>query len=109
MWNWFAELSTQYKVLTVAACVVGIELVLRHGAPRSDIYRNWTKFFEGIGKVWTAVLLGIIYFLSVSLVSLGMRLFGRDLLDRALVVEPSFWRTPDRGNLDPKTAARHLF
>lgn len=89
--------------------MVGVELLLRRFAPRSRAYAAWTHFFESLGSVWTAVILAIVYFVSVSLVALGMRLFGKDPLDRSLRAEPSFWRPHEPNPLGPRAAARHQF
>ena len=57
--------------------------------PRSAAYRKWTAAFVVIGSVWTAIILSIVYFASVSIVGIGMRLLGKDPLDRGLKPEPT--------------------
>ena len=89
--------------------MVGVELLLRRFAPSSRAYAAWQHFFETIGGVWTAVILSIVYFLSVSLVAAGMRLLGKDPLDRSLRSEATFWRPHEPNPLGPKAAARHQF
>ena len=83
----------------------------RSGAsPRSPrAYGGWTAVFEAIGAVWTAVLLAVVYVLSVGPIGLVMRLFGQDPLDRRLAPEPSFWRAHEPNPLGPERAARHQF
>jgi hypothetical protein len=109
-WVWFAALSFRLKVLGFATLVVLVELGFRWLFPKSAAYRAWTRFFEGIvGHVWTAVLLGLVYYLSISLVHAGMRLAGRDVLDSRLSPEPSFWRSHEPNPLGPRAAARHQF
>jgi hypothetical protein len=88
--------------------VVLIELVLRRH-PKSKVYLRWTAFFQGIGSVWTAVILSLVYTLSVGPIGLLSRLFGKDLLDRGLAPEPSFWRAHEPNPLGPERAARHQF
>ena len=108
--RWFAARPPVMKGLLVfATTVVLIELAFRRLAPRSAAYKRWTAFFEGIGAVWSAVLLGVIYFVSVSLTSLGLKLSGKDPLDRSLKPEPSFWRPHEPNPLGPRAAARHQF
>jgi hypothetical protein len=106
---WFAGLPLRYKVLAAATVVVLVELLFRRLAPKSRAYRAWTRFFEGIGAVWTALLLAIIYGLSVGPIGLAMRAFGHDPLDRRLAPEPSFWRAHEPNPLGPERAARHQF
>jgi hypothetical protein len=107
--GWFMDLPLRFKVLAFASVVVLVELAFRRFAPKSDAYRRWTAFFQGIGKVWTAVLLALVYVLSVGPVGLVMRLVGHDPLDRRLTPEPSFWRAHEPNPLGPERAARHQF
>jgi len=106
---WFSGLPVRFKVLAFATVVVAIELALRQLAPRSRAYARWTAFFQGIGSVWTAVILSIVYALSVGPIGLATRLFGKDPLDRGLAPEPSFWRAHEPNPLGPERAARHQF
>ncbi len=106
---WFAGLPLRFKLLTLAAIVVVVELVFRRLAPKSRAYRQWSRFFEAIGAAWTAVLLGVIYVVSVGPIGLVMRAFGHDPLDRRLTPEPSFWRAHEPNPLGPERAARHQF
>lgn len=108
-YDWFAGLALRYKILAFATAIVLVELAFRRFAPKSQAYRHWTRFFEGLGTVWTAVLLSIVYLLSVGPIGLGMRLFGKDPLDRAITPEPSFWRAHEPNPLGPERAARHQF
>ena len=105
---WFTGLSLRFKLLAFASLVVLVELVLRR-YPKSKAYRRWTAFFQGIGSVWTAVILSVVYALSVGPIGLLIRLFGKDPLDRDLAPEPSFWRAHEPNPLGPERAARHQF
>jgi hypothetical protein len=105
-----AALPPHTKVLLAfATTVFVIELALRRFAPKSVFYRRWTGVFMAIGHFWTAILLGIIYFLTVSVVSFFMKLFAPDPLDRGLAAEPTFWRAHEPNPLGPEAAARHQF
>lgn len=106
---WLAGLPLRYKLLLLATTVVVIEVAFRRLAPRSVAYARWTAFFQGIGKVWTAVLLAFIYVASVGPVGLGMRLVRKDPLDRGLRPEPSFWRAHEPNPLGLERSARHQF
>jgi hypothetical protein len=107
--GWFFDLPFRFKILAFASAVVLVELAFRRLAPKSRAYERWTAFFQGIGKVWTAVLLAVVYVLSVGPVGLVMRLVGHDPLDRRLAPEPSFWRAHEPNPLGPERAARHQF
>jgi hypothetical protein len=105
-----ASLPLHTKVLlSLATAVVLVELAFRRLAPGSAAYARWTKFFEGIGRVWTIVLLSVVYFLSVSVVSAIMKLFGKDPLDRVLQPDVSSWHAHEPNPLGPQAAARHQF
>jgi len=105
-----AAWPTHRKVLLGAALLVFLtEVAFRRFAPRSRAYARWKRGFEAVGRAWTAVILSIIYFVSVAGVSAFMRLRGRDLLDRALEHEPTWWRPHDPNPLGPEAAARHQF
>ena len=108
-YHWVAGLSLRYKVLAVATTVVLVELAFRRLAPNSRAYARWTGFFQGIGSVWTAVILSIVYLVSIGPIGIGMRLLGKDPLDRALAPEPSYWRAHEPNPLGPERAARHQF
>jgi hypothetical protein len=105
----WATLPWRGKVLVLAAIVVLAELAFRRFAPRSRAYARWTNFFQAVGSVWTAALLGVAYALSVIPTGLALRFFGHDPLDRQLTLEPTFWRSHDANPLSPRIAARHQF
>ena len=106
---WLAALSWRGKLVALAAILVLVELGFRRLAPKSRACARWTAFFEGLGKVWTAAILAIVYVFSVGPVGLLMRLVGHDPLDRRLAPEPSFWRAHEPNPLGPARAARHQF
>jgi hypothetical protein len=97
------------RIFLFACTVVLIDQLFRKFAPKSEAYRRWTKGIETLGKFWTAVILSIVYFVTVFLVSVFMKLFGNDPLDRSLKAEPSFWRKHEDTPLTPHAAARHQF
>ncbi|HET9314940.1 MAG TPA: SxtJ family membrane protein [Vicinamibacteria bacterium] len=107
---WFAALAVWKKVLLAfATTVMVVELLFRRIAPASQAYKNWTKFFQGIGKVWTAVILSVVYVGSVGVIGGIMRLVGKDPLDRKLDAEPSFWRDHEPNPLGLIASVRHQF
>jgi hypothetical protein len=107
---WAHGLPTHTRILlTLATTVLVVELLFRRFAPRSAAYRKWTAAFVVIGSVWTAVILSIVYFVSVSVVGIAMKLLGKDPLDRSLQPEPTFWRTHEPNPLGPRAASRHQF
>ena len=109
LWAGVVALPWRVKLLSLATLVVLVELAFRRFAPRSRAYERWTHGFEAIGAVWTAVLLSVVYLLSVGPISLVLRLRRSDPLDRSLRSEPSFWRAHEPNPLGPLAAARHQF
>ncbi len=106
---WLNGLPLRGKLVALAAAMVLVEVGFRRLAPKSRAYALWTGFFQAIGKVWTAVLLAIVYVLSIGPIGLAMRLGGHDPLDRGLAAEPSFWRPHEPSPLGPERAALHQF
>ena len=107
---WAFGLPTHTRILlTLATTVLLVELAFRRFAPRSAAYRKWTAAFVVVGSIWTAIILSIVYFVSVSVVGIAMRLLGKDPLDRTLRPEPTFWRTHEPNPLGPRAASRHQF
>ena len=105
-----AALPTHTKILlTLATTVMVVELILRRVAPESRFYAGWKRVFEAVGSFWTAIILSVVYFLSVSVVSALMKAFGKDPLDRQIGGEASFWRTHEKNPLGPQAASRHQF
>jgi hypothetical protein len=96
-------------LMSLAVSVLVVELLFRRFAPRSAAYHRWTSIFEAIGRVWTVVLLSVIYWLSVGPVSLVTRLLGRDLLDVAQRPQGSFWQRHEPNPLGLRASARHQF
>lgn len=96
-------------LLGIASSMFLTELAFRRFAPKSRAYAKWAAGLEAIGAFWTAIILGIVYFVSVSLVSVFMKLFGQDPLDRRLDPEPSYWRKHEPNPLGIEAAARHQF
>jgi hypothetical protein len=104
-----AGLPFRGKLLAFATLVVVIELLLRRFARKSKAYARWTGFFQAIGSVWTAVLLSVVYTVSVGPISIVQRMLGKDPLDRGLAPEPSYWRAHEANPLGPERASRHQF
>ena len=105
-----AHLPTHTKVLlTFATCVLLVELAFRRFGRRSRAYGRWTRGIEAVGAVWTAILLSVVYVVSVGPVSLFMKLARTDLLDRSKGNDATFWKPHEANPLGALAAARHQF
>jgi hypothetical protein len=108
--HWYATRPTHTKVLwAIATTMLVVELLLRNFAPKSGLYAGWTRFFLGLGKVWTVVLLSLLYAVAIGPMALVMRLMRNDPLDRTLVPAPSFWHGHEPNPMGPRAAARYQF
>jgi hypothetical protein len=108
--QWYLARPVHTRVLLAAAVtVLVVELLFRRFAPRSRAYARWTAAFQAVGRVWTTVILSVVYFVSVALVSAVMRLLGQDPLDRRLAAEGSLWRVHEPNPLGARAASRHQF
>lgn len=107
---WYAvrPLGTQI-ILALLVTVLTVELICRRFAPNSAFYRAWTRGVEAVGSVWTAVILSIIYVVSVGPVGLVLRLVGKDPLERSRAAGSTFWRQHEPNPLGPRASARHQF
>lgn len=56
------------------------------------IYQYWMKFARVLGRIQTAIILFLIYFLCLGPISLISFIFRRDFLDKRFVDKPTFWR-----------------
>jgi saxitoxin biosynthesis operon SxtJ-like protein len=105
-----AALPTHTKVLLCVATVVFLtELALRRWARGSAFYKKWSGVFLAIGHFWTAILLGVFYFVAVCPIALIMKALGQDPLDRKLLAESTAWRPHEANPLGLEAAARHQF
>ena len=57
------------------------------------IHTGWMKFAQALAWLNTRVLLGLFFFLVITPVGLGMRLFGKDLLEQRFDKgSASYWK-----------------
>jgi hypothetical protein len=58
------------------------------------IKRMWLLFAQMLGKVNTILLLSLVYFVVIGFMSLVMRLFRKDLLQKKMDYDQaSYWQT----------------
>jgi C4-dicarboxylate transporter len=106
---WWLHRGAVLRVLLVSATLMTtVELTLGQ-FPRTKAYARWTRFVHGMGAVWTAVILSVVYAVALGPVAVGMKVARQDPLDRRLAPEPSFWRGHQANPLGPEAAARHQF
>ena len=64
------------------------------------VYRVWMKFAHFIGKINTAILLTLFYFLFLSIAKLVTVLGRKDLLDERPGDRASYWRKRENFKVD---------
>ena len=78
--------------LAVALLVAGA-LVPRSLGP---VFRAWMGFAHVLSKITTPIFMGIIYFVVLMPIGLGMRLFGRNSMKHE-AKQGTFWSDPPSG------------
>ncbi len=78
--------------------LAGVFLILGLLAPwvLGPVYRVWMKFGHFMGRVNSAIILSVVFFLIFTPVALFMRLIGRDVLHRRLDPDAESYRVPSR-------------
>ena len=108
--EWYMGLPIHKKFFwALIATMVVVEFGVGKIWPKSAFYKKWQHGVEAVGSVWTAVILSIVYALSVGPISLFMKLFGKDPLDRRVEKGRSAWHAHEPNPLGALAAARHQF
>lgn len=55
------------------------------------LWAGWKRFAHALGVVNRTVLLTLFYFIIIDLINLVLRAMRKDLLDRRLGDEPTYW------------------
>ena len=61
----------------------------------SPLHRLWFKFGLLLGKIFSPLIMGTIFFVVVTPIGLLMRLFNKDLLNLKLNKKKSYWIKKD--------------
>ena len=108
--GWIGGLPLFYKViLTLATTSFVIEMTLRAWGRSTAAYAAWHRAMEAIGQFWTAIILGVVYFVAVQLTSHLMKIFGAKQPRTPGKSDGTFWLRPSPTPLDAPSAARRLF
>lgn len=97
-------LGFRLRSTEVAIGLAGLGLalgVLYYGVPplRLPFYLTWMRATRPLGAAFSALLLGVIYFLVITPIGLAGRLFGRDPLGRRFdPAATSYWSRRSRSD-----------
>lgn len=95
--GWFAwVVSLVWSAIFSGAAVVFALLALISPSRLRPLNRLWYSFGILLGKIISPIVLGLIFFVLITPVSLATRMFGRDELRMRRRRVPSYWinRTP---------------
>ena len=87
---WFLEVSIPSWPWIIFGVLGALGLL----APNSlrPVYYWWMRFAILLSRVTTPIVLGILYYLMVTPMALGMRLLGKDPMNREFVREAGTYR-----------------
>jgi hypothetical protein len=76
--------------------IFGVLAVMGLAVPMAlgPVYRTWMKFGLLMSKVMTPLIMGIVFFLTVTPMALLMRLLGKDYMARKLDRSAASYRVP---------------
>ncbi len=74
----------------------------------SLLWRGWKKFAHILGIINTRILLTISYFVILAIASAITKITGKDLLDRKMIAEPTYYATHDPVVASVETARRQF-
>ncbi len=93
-WNEFAASALAFSVLFVAVTLAAPRLL-------SPLNRLWYDLGLLLGKIVSPIVLGVVFFVLITPISLFARLFGRDELKMKKRSVDSYW--VDRSPLGPSS------
>lgn len=82
-WRYLREDAWSYYAL-IAIALVFLALGLANSNLLTPLNRLWMRFGALLGMIVSPIVLGVIYFVLIAPIGIGMRLFGRDPMKRAL-------------------------
>ena len=74
----------------------------------SKLYAGWMLFAKALAFVNTRVLLTLVYALVIGPISLFLRIFGKDSLERKFDPSNSYWKRRETASHTIKHAARQF-
>lgn len=101
------NLPVVYGFVGVAVLFLLIRLVNANWI--APVFNGWIKLAYYLGEINTRILLTLVYILTIIPIGLGMKLFGKDLMDKKIDKNrESYWLKRDNYTIDPKRYERHF-
>jgi hypothetical protein len=98
---WRHPQAVPWKVLATLGgllLVSGVVLPAQLG----PVYRGWMGFAKVLSKITTPIFMGVVYYVVVTPIGVGMRLFGRQPM-RHKEQAGGFWTAPPSGGRSDMT------
>ena len=100
---WPLKSSNNPNFYFLVASVIFLILAVINSKLLSPLNKAWIKFGEILGLIIAPIVMGLIYFVILTPVSLIVRLFGKDLLGLKFIKEnETYWikRKKSRTSMD---------
>ncbi len=95
----------QIRVWSLVIAFIFLILGMLNSKILTPLNTVWFKFGLFLGKIVSPIVMGIIFFLIVTPISIVMKIFGKDLLNLKYNNQKSYWVEKN----DPKSKMKNQF
>ena len=102
--SWWIYRGKFHSVAQVTLPISALLLLLGIVFPRVLVYPNkaWMTLAEVLSFISTRIILAFVYFVVITPIGAGKRLFGWDPLNRRAAASESYWRPYSKRQRDPR-------
>lgn len=93
------------RVWSIIFSLIFLALALLKSKFLTPLNKLWFKFGLFLGKIFSPIVMGMIFFFVVTPIGLLMRFFGKDLLNLQYNKEKSYWIEKN----EPKSKMKNQF
>tara|TARA_S200000501_G_scaffold355235_1_gene376671 strand:- start:722 stop:1090 length:369 start_codon:yes stop_codon:yes gene_type:complete len=99
---WPLKNSNDINFIFIVISIIFLILGIINSRLLNPLNKVWVKFGEILGMIIAPIIMGIVYFVILTPISLLIRLFGKDLLKLKNNKSPSYWikREKNIGTMD---------
>ena len=102
-YTWSKDYSGQWVQIWLAISTIFLAFALLLPAVLTPLNKMWFALGLSLGKVVSPIVLGILFFIVITPVAIGMRLFGRDALLMKKRSVSSYWIDRDPPGPKPES------
>ena len=88
---WPLQVGQSIKVWSIVLSVIFLTLGLINSKLLIPLNNSWIKLGEILGKIIAPIIMALIYFTVLTPISLIIRIFGKDLLQKKFSKKNSYW------------------